>query len=497
MKLTHAIIISLSLLITSNTYAKSGSKPNSAESYCSTVKNSKVANELGKRLGKANETINKIEALLVSESLMDEAKSHDAAIKDFLSGYPSEKISQIPVSKTILASYEKVADLSKSKETLRGFLNELWSLSINGIDNSNRGVAQKVTGYINGKLPCNSPNNCPDRFIEGPYLGWFSQCAKSLVEEESPLRFIFVRPYENSFEHSIRNARLNSTADSKKLIELFLNNWGSSGLASWAETGMNEGKVLKPKYVTPVIFVLSEGTVDFELTSPIKAIDTLQSKLDSEYQLQKSNQSKREKLIAAVRDEFKKARDLLAAENGNRVAYLKQQERERAEEQKKLEEARVAEEKAKKVAEAQAKAAKEKKAAEWKAYRTSPEGRLKYSYKFFQLVKTCHEGRKGYALQWINARDYSEYKGMMSNIERKLKHGLKGKDTDDIWAEAETSNRNHKFFGQSPAVDLIATIESNNRNAPAAAKQDCDVWEELFVQEAKVVLGEKKMNKGF
>lgn len=156
-------------------------------------------------------------------------------------------------------------------------------------------------------------------------------------------------------------------------------------------------------------------------------------------------------------------------------------------------------EEAAKKAEADKQAAAEAKR---QAYDESPEGRLLHAYQYFQVISVCHEIRNGYAVKFINDTEYAQLKTKMKNIETKLKVGVPGKSTDQLWQEAEKENRAFDLTrgmagDYAVRIDLLDTIESNNKSNWTAAKQDCDAISGWFRDIADEVLGKETIKKNF
>jgi hypothetical protein len=143
------------------------------------------------------------------------------------------------------------------------------------------------------------------------------------------------------------------------------------------------------------------------------------------------------------------------------------------------------------------------KAAQAKAYAESPEGQLVYAYQSFQVIQVCRDIRKGNAIQFVNEVDYNNFRGRMREIENRLKPGLKGKTTDQLWAEAENRNRKYDLTmglggDNPPTIDLIENLRSNNSGGRwTAAKQDCDFMVNRFQSHANDVLGKEAVRRNF
>jgi hypothetical protein len=167
--------------------------------------------------------------------------------------------------------------------------------------------------------------------------------------------------------------------------------------------------------------------------------------------------------------------------------------------EKRVAQAKREQEEAAKKAEADKEAAA---AAKRQAYDESPEGRLLHAYQYFQVVDVCHEIRKGYAVQFINDIEYPQLKTKMKSIEAKLKGSVPGKTTDQLWQQAEKENREYDvtrgMAGEyAVRVDLIDTIQTNNKTNWPAAKNDCDMISGWFRDVADEVLGKETIKKNF
>ena len=146
-------------------------------------------------------------------------------------------------------------------------------------------------------------------------------------------------------------------------------------------------------------------------------------------------------------------------------------------------------------------AAATKRRAEAAAYNASPEGQLLYSYQHFQIVKHCHDMRKGLAVQFVNANEMADYSSKMKQIEGKLKGALKAGSTDRLWEIAEKNNR--KFGGALidgvlvGSIDYFEVLTNNNKTNWMSAKGDCDIQSEAFRGMIKSVLGNAPVKKSF
>ena len=139
------------------------------------------------------------------------------------------------------------------------------------------------------------------------------------------------------------------------------------------------------------------------------------------------------------------------------------------------------------VADAEAK----KRAEEARAYAASPDGQLRYSYQHFQIVELCHDIRKGYAVQFVNSDEFSEFKSQMKQIEKKLKKSVTDKNTDRLWDEAEKGNR------KTIAGDMFEYIKLMNKQNFVDAKNTCDMYVQSFRTNVNEVLGKQKVKKNF
>lgn len=140
----------------------------------------------------------------------------------------------------------------------------------------------------------------------------------------------------------------------------------------------------------------------------------------------------------------------------------------------------------------------------YNAYISSPEGRLTYSYQRYQVLQTCNEIRKGYAVQFINDGELSKAKDKIKAIESKLKPLLNDKDTNKLWTQAIKRNQEFNptegnFIGMDIPlkVDLIATITNNNKGNWIAAKSDCDAMFNQFNEMSTEILGQATPKKNF
>lgn len=139
----------------------------------------------------------------------------------------------------------------------------------------------------------------------------------------------------------------------------------------------------------------------------------------------------------------------------------------------------------------QEKAAKEQ-AEEDRKYReflATPEGKLFYGYRNFQVLSVCQES----GLMIFG--EYQNQKSRMKSIEELMKPHLKGKNTDQVWQDAEKANRK-SVIGFSE-VDIFEHIRFKRRSDFFAATEDCKSVLNNFASHANSILGPEKVKKGY
>lgn len=127
------------------------------------------------------------------------------------------------------------------------------------------------------------------------------------------------------------------------------------------------------------------------------------------------------------------------------------------------------------------------------------EGKLIEFYKIFQMVQTCHEMRKDYAVQFISVSDYIDSQKRMRAIENHFKPTLKTKTTDELWRMAEVEIRGADIFSDSEKnlgldnlrLDVITILKEQNRRSPEKAREACVEVQEAFIFATDKQLGQK------
>jgi len=133
------------------------------------------------------------------------------------------------------------------------------------------------------------------------------------------------------------------------------------------------------------------------------------------------------------------------------------------------------------------------------AFLATSDGQLTSMYQKFQVIQTCFDIRKDFAIKFVSSSEFSEFKSKIKNAEAKLKNSLKEKNTDLLWANAEKRNRSFDISGGFALgnIDLIEHIKSNNKSNWVAAKEDCDTMAQLFRDDTNELLGKESLKKKF
>ena len=384
------------------------------------------------------------------------------------------------------SKYAEVIDKFRELNTVSGqrprdpeivkVINQVRQAYYLGMDDDSRSNAKGLIKLINKAVPREDSYNQDNFLIR--YLPWLSGCASKLID--SPLRYIF-------FDPTIGREVLKSfkEADTARQSEILMEIWDAPSLGGLYDKRVQEKTGLpnigiNPHWVTPFLFAVDVPDLKPEAVQSIGRLDSIISQLNLKIQMVK---------LDVQRESAKKE----AAEIAQREAAEKVQ-REAAERNRKKEE----QAKASKAAEEEAAT---KRRAEAAAYDASPEGQLLYSYQHFQIVKHCHDMRKGLAVQFVNANEMADYSSKMKQIEGKLKGALKAGSTDRLWEIAEKNNR--KFGGALidgvlvGSMDYFEVLTNNNKTNWMSAKGDCDIQSEAFRGMIKSVLGNAPVKKSF
>ncbi|PIT71213.1 hypothetical protein [Limnohabitans sp. B9-3] len=158
--------------------------------------------------------------------------------------------------------------------------------------------------------------------------------------------------------------------------------------------------------------------------------------------------------------------------------------------------------------EANAKQEREQQAVinKYKEFRNSPDGQLIISYQYYQVLQTCNEIRKGYAIQFVNDTEFSAATKNIKAIEASLKPSLKDKNTDKLWSNAIERNKKWNPSEESSiitgltsgfTIDLIDTIKTNNKLNWVTSQKDCSQFLVRFNGFSESVLGTEAPKKAF
>jgi hypothetical protein len=158
-----------------------------------------------------------------------------------------------------------------------------------------------------------------------------------------------------------------------------------------------------------------------------------------------------------------------------------------------------AREKANAAIEAKRKQELDKQSAIEAAFLATSDGQLTSTYQAFQVIQTCYEIRKEFAVKFVSENEYSDFRSRMKSIESKLKNSLTEKNTDKLWAMAERRNRKYDASAGYGVVylDLIERIKTKSKTNWTAAKEDCDSMIMVFRTQSNELLGKESLKKNF
>ena len=125
-----------------------------------------------------------------------------------------------------------------------------------------------------------------------------------------------------------------------------------------------------------------------------------------------------------------------------------------------------------------------------KAFEESPEGKLTISYQRFQIIQSCYDSRKGYAVKFVNDVEFAESKRKIKDIENKLKPLIKLKTVDNVWNDAIIRNRSGGFLADE-------TIKNNARNDFSATIKNCDSVQSQLNSIFNIIVGREAPKKNF